>query len=128
MSSQMRRFQQLCQQEPRLLQLYRRVQAIRDNHSNPSFCANAHWYGRGMGPRAELEDLVGFHAENPELRTSRDYDVAYDALYDALPGCRNCSCMSAWEVIRYRRRLARRRRGPTGSKRNNRKVASGSQT
>jgi hypothetical protein len=119
-------FQELCQDEPRLLQLYRKVQAICDDHSSPSFCANTHWYGyrevKGLpgSLRDALDQLVGYSAENPKLRTREAHDLAHRTLYGTLPDCRNCCCVAVDEIIRYRKRHSGRR-----PSRRNRKVASG---
>lgn len=61
-------------------------------------CANELWYGHGRpGFKAQLEQLVGWSARSPLLRSSAAYDLAYDhlydLLYDLLPACRNCSCL-----------------------------------
>jgi hypothetical protein len=85
----MKSFADLCQREPRLHSLERDIQAVKDT-GGPSFCANDWWYGR-LKPR--LVRLVGFGAEQPELRTPEAYDVAYDVLYELLPDCRNCRCV-----------------------------------
>ena len=92
-------FAALCVDEPRLIDLLERAQAIKDAHVSPSFCANHFWYGcNGCdicngGLKAKLLRLVGHEADNPQLRTSRAYDIAYDAIYSVLPPCRNCSCL-----------------------------------
>lgn len=83
-------FEELCQIEPRLLALYRRAQAVKDDKRKPSFCANRVWYTEF---KPELCRLVGWEAENPALRTEEAYDLAYDTIYDVLPPCRNCWCL-----------------------------------
>jgi hypothetical protein len=97
-------FEQLCELEPRLLDLLNEARAIKDNRRKRSFCANQVWYGwrghEGFKPR--LLDLVGFRRKHdgsdPRLATSRAYDVAYHTIYDALPDCRNCACVALWET------------------------------
>jgi hypothetical protein len=54
------------------------------------FCANDWWYDCF---KPWLVKQVGFGADQPELRTTEVYDVAYDALYEQLPDCRNCRCI-----------------------------------
>jgi hypothetical protein len=81
-------FRELCRREPRLATLERDVRSVTDN-GGAWFCANDWWYGR-FKPR--LVKLVGFGADEPELRTTEAYDVAYDALYEQLPDCRSCRC------------------------------------
>jgi len=95
-------FQTLCIVEPRLADLAKEVEKIRDDGLEPSFCANDVWYGHsardgGIKERlcclvGEEASLVGEEARNPSLRTSRAYDVAYEKLYAMLPECRNCRC------------------------------------
>lgn len=86
------RFEQLCEIEPRLRELWLKSQAIRDNRDSDSFCANWHWYKR-EGLKSELCQLVGWEAEREEMQSSGDYDVAYHEIYDQLPNCRNCLCL-----------------------------------
>jgi hypothetical protein len=61
-----------------------------------TFCANANWYGySGPGLKEKLCQLVGWEAktDDPRLKTNEAYDVAYEAIYEALPDCRGrCSC------------------------------------
>jgi hypothetical protein len=78
--------------EPRLSELLREVQAVKDP-GGKYFCANDHWYPLG-GFKSRLSRLVGWHAENPALRTCEAYDIAYDFLYELLPNCRECRCIA----------------------------------
>jgi hypothetical protein len=123
-------FEQLCGKEPRLGQLYQKARAISDDNSNPHFCANEHWCGYGEGKRMlgglreALDDLAGFFAENPKLRTLEAHDLARRTLFGALPNCRNCSCVRMTDVM-HRRRPSQRRSRPAGSNRRNRGVAGG---
>lgn len=83
----------LVAREPRLADLMRDVQRIGAN-AGPGFCANAVWYGyqtAGYGLKRELMALVGWERwpYDPELNTATAYDLAYTALYDALPDCRH---------------------------------------
>lgn len=82
--------------EPRLAELLREIQTIRDDKTKPGFCANARWFGyrsHDPGFREQMKWLVGFNAFSApdELRTSAAHDVVYKKLYAALPDCRNCS-------------------------------------
>ncbi len=85
---------QLVRHEPRLTELRRSVEQVRDR-GRSSFCANKVWYASG-GPKAQLVRLVGWESEvdHPALRNSVAYDVAYKALYALLPDCRNCFCFA----------------------------------
>ena len=83
--------------EPRLRRLLREIKRIRDDRQSEYFCRNAVWYGwhpfNNDGFKGEMHALVGFRAARPELRSSACYDIAYQALYHALPPCRGpCGC------------------------------------
>lgn len=43
-------------------------------------------------PASELPELVPDESVPAVLRSSKAYDVAYRAIYRALPDCRNCMC------------------------------------
>ena len=85
--------------EPRLTELAAEIRA-RGHHGKPpaTFCANCEWYGyrgRGVGYKARLCALVGWTArtEDPTLRSSRAYQIAYEHCYDQLPDCGpECAC------------------------------------
>jgi hypothetical protein len=102
----MRRFGELSEQEPRLAALERDIQAVKDT-GGAWFCANDHWYLRF---KPQLMKLVGWGAEQPELRTCEAYDVAYDTLLALLPDCRECPCIQFERAIGLR--PARRRPSP----------------
>ncbi len=91
-----REFKALAALEPRLDRLLKDAKAVKDT-GGPSFCANAHWYGRDgcSGLRAQLIALVGWERRQgpPELQTPRAYDTALWMIYEVLPPCRNCICM-----------------------------------
>jgi hypothetical protein len=107
-------FEMLCELDPRLVDLYNRAQAVRDDKPLSSFCANRVWYGRnnqGGGLRGQLVKLVGYEASrdaDARLRTPEAYDVAYYSIYDALPNCRNCGCFNARAFLEETGRLARK--------------------
>lgn len=131
MTSQWLRFRNLCKKEPRLLDLYRKVAAISDDKSKSSFCANSHWYGFGEGEgipgglREMLDDLVGFFAENPKLRTFQAHDLARRFLYDELPDCRSCTCLPLRGIVHERSRRAAGQIAPPESGGTNDEVTSG---
>jgi hypothetical protein len=130
MSSRRLTFHQLCQPEPRLRQFFLKVRAISDDKSRRYCCANELWNGCAAGNhtpgnlREELDDLVGFFAGNPKLRTGEAHDLAHQVLYNLPPDRRDCSCLAIREVIRHRRRLAGRRDGPVGSNHRTQEAAS----
>lgn len=87
----------LTKAEPRLIELYNAVAAVKDDGTEPAFCANDWWYGDN-GFKDRMSDLVGWGADegNPQhalLETEEAYSLAYDTLYDLLPECRNCGCL-----------------------------------
>jgi hypothetical protein len=83
----------LAECEPALNSLLRDAQTV--DGSDEYFCANLVW-ARELKPR--LVELVGYWARNPELRNTRAYEIAYRRIYDALPPCRNCGCITLVEV------------------------------
>jgi hypothetical protein len=81
-------WEQLARTEPRLSKL--RAEAMQVDGSGEEFCANRVWYHQF---KQRLMPLVGWErAAHPLLGTERAYDVAYEAIYQALPVCRNCGC------------------------------------
>ncbi|MDP9472214.1 MAG: hypothetical protein M3Q71_16370 [Chloroflexota bacterium] len=88
----------LAAREPRLADLRIAAERIRDVDAR--FCANAAWYGYAgqLGLKPRLLRLVGWGAQNqdPVLRSSDAYDVAYQTLYALLPDCRGCGCAVEW--------------------------------
>jgi hypothetical protein len=63
-------------------------------------CANAAWYGP-QGLRKRMQQVVGhLRGCGPvELQTSAAYDVAYRALYNALPDCNGCGCLTLSDLL-----------------------------
>jgi hypothetical protein len=84
----------LVKAEPRLAEVERALAGIVDTGDTPSFCANAHWYGYSEGPsyRDRVKELAGWLGEMLVLRSEAAYDLAYEYLYELLPGCRDCQC------------------------------------
>jgi hypothetical protein len=83
-------FEKLTELEPRLARLEADILEHTTRYRGTArYCANRHWYGwRGQpGFKTRMLYLVGFHADNPALRTMRAYDVAYHHLYYLLPDC-----------------------------------------
>jgi hypothetical protein len=76
-------FAELASIEPQLATLLKEARRV---EPSDTFCANAVWY-RQFKPR--LLSLAGWEAENPILRSSEAYDVAYETIYEALPDCRH---------------------------------------
>lgn len=94
---------ELVIREHRLAQLKRRVELARDDGTAPSFCADAHWFGKGdrlPGLRSRLELLVGpaSRTDDPILRTQAALDVATATLRALLPPCRGCGCLARRET------------------------------
>jgi hypothetical protein len=105
-------FAALCSIEPRLDELRADILALKPKRGKP-WCSNARWYGfhrfAATGYKARMMGLVGHFAENPELRTSAAYDVAYEVLFKLLPPCRGCACV-ALDIALGLRRPPRSRR------------------
>lgn len=93
-------WQRLASLEPRLGTLLGESRSI-ERPSEGYFCANDIWYGhngwQGFAPR--VLHLVGWlrsrddKDEHPELHSSEAYELAIDTIYDALPDCREYSCV-----------------------------------
>ena len=90
----------IIQVEPRLEAVLRRAEAIHDG-GGPCFCARALFYGWGRFRhncfRQQIELLVGFrrapHWGGPDWLFSLDaYNAVRDAIFQAMPPCRNCIC------------------------------------
>lgn len=82
------RIAQVC---PELEQMRKEASAIDGSH--PHFCANDVWFEQ-FKPR--LLRLVGFEAlpSHPDWMYGHvAYEIAYRAIYDALPDCQACICM-----------------------------------
>jgi hypothetical protein len=86
--------------EPRLLELEREILEVDDTAED--FCANAVWYGNGLGPgrgyghgdsfKERVVRFAGWHGEHEELGTPVAYELVYQHLYSLLPPCRGCLC------------------------------------
>ncbi len=92
-------WRELAIRAPRLAQLKRRIELVRDDGRVPSFCANDHWYGdrpAAPGFRGQLAGLVGPDArpDDPILGTHAAYEVAAALLRALLPPCRECGCLT----------------------------------
>ena len=81
---------QLARLEPGLARLRREARAV--DGRDPHFCANRVWY-QDFKPR--LLPLVGWCRDDGPavLRTQAAYALAYDTIYQELPGCRGCWCI-----------------------------------
>jgi hypothetical protein len=101
-------FSKICEAQPEMNKLLLDVQAVKDDCSKPTFCANRTWYNDPVFPppacntpnsfNGRLGRLVGWDAEIKDksklwLKTSDVYDIAFNALYQELPDCRNCLCL-----------------------------------
>lgn len=90
-------WEQITEAEPRLLDLLKEAQGVKDKGGS-YFCANDIWY-RGNKEHASFKQrlfpLVGDEASKSLpgfMRTSKAWDIAYRKVYDVLPPCRNCIC------------------------------------
>lgn len=87
--SERMRYKELREIEPGLKELEAEIRAERPGPDG-RYCANRVWYCK-YKPRLCL--LVGWEARLPGLRSMRDYDAAYQTLYDLLPDCNDCFCL-----------------------------------
>ena len=67
--------------DPRLFKLYKRAKQYKPESN---FCANGIWYPY---LKPVLCHLVGWDAQNEELRSCQAYDICYDIIYKQLPDC-----------------------------------------
>ncbi len=86
-------FATLCRQFPTLRLLASEAENYQCN-IDPSFCANGAWYGHGRG-QVSLRNRVVAVADKAAKRFGQQaYDVVYENVYDRLPDCRDCGCLS----------------------------------
>jgi hypothetical protein len=91
-------FNQLVKLEPKLGELLKQAQAVKDDGSQEYYCGNAVWFGWDNYPgfKRSLCALVGWDRlgdGDPVLFSSDSYEVAYKTIYNALPYCRGeCRC------------------------------------
>ncbi|MFP4473998.1 MAG: hypothetical protein ACLFOY_00465 [Desulfatibacillaceae bacterium] len=80
--------------QPALHDLYVAALSVVDDRSKPFFCGHHVWYKQGY--RRRLTQLVGYGADPllPSfIRSPEAYAIAYQKVYDAIPGCRgDCGC------------------------------------
>jgi hypothetical protein len=84
-------FGRVASMEPAVLELYQQALLVKSD-GNDSFCANKTWY-EVFQPK--LNKVIGWDREQgPDvLRSCRAWDVSFNAIYSALPDCRNCGCL-----------------------------------
>jgi hypothetical protein len=85
-------FDELIALEPHLADLLAEAQNYHATRPR-GFCANAVFYGypgHRPGLKKRLSELVGFASDREGvLGSSEAYDVAYRAIYQALPDCKH---------------------------------------
>ncbi len=86
------RFREICEICPDIAYL---DWFTRQFSGRKGFCANAVIFSF---IKPIVNELVGWHAENPALRFSRDYDVVYWHLYHNLPDCNHEDQMCRWNL------------------------------
>lgn len=85
----------LIRLDPRVGELEREVEAVRDDGARPWFCSNFVW----LPVNTRLRLLVGVarlpqagDEERAELYDSRAYELVFTQLSRRLPPCRACGC------------------------------------
>jgi hypothetical protein len=87
-------WERIVEIEPRLKHTEKVIRALTDKGGR-YFCANELWYGYNdisQSFKGVVIRYAGDYAERGELRSNAAYDIAYEHLYDLLPGCRDCLC------------------------------------
>lgn len=81
--------------DPRLLEIEREVDAVRDEGKSSWFCSNFLW----LPLNTRLRLLIGVarvpqpgDGDHRELYDSRAYELVFTYLSRRLPPCRNCGC------------------------------------
>ena len=91
---------ELLRLEPRLAELEREVDGVRDDGERPWFCSNFLW----LPINTRLRLLIGVARlpqpdEDRGLYDSRAYERVFTHLSQRLPPCRNCGC-ARFEALR----------------------------
>jgi len=94
---------ELLRLEPRIGELEREIDGVRDDGSAPWFCSNFVW----LPVNTRLRQVVGVarlpqpgDEAHPELYHSRTYERAFEHLSRRLPPCRACGCVKFEELAR----------------------------
>lgn len=81
--------------DPRLLEIQREVDSVRDDGVAPWFCSNFVW----LPVNTRLRALIGVARDrrpgdeaHAELYDSRSYEIVFVFLSRKLPPCRECGC------------------------------------
>ncbi len=87
--------EELIELQPALQGLVDATKLVDD--SSPNFCANDLWISQF---KPYLVRMVGWLAEDdrPIIKTNAAYEVAYEAIYDLMPDCKDCGCMRRSEL------------------------------
>lgn len=82
-------WRELAELEPQLQKLYEEAKSYEDKSPDSYSYVNGIFYDK---IRPKVVKLVGWSqkdkAVNPQLTTSRAYDIAYEKIYNALPNCK----------------------------------------
>ena len=88
--------------EPRLVELRREVDAVRDDGASDWFCSNFVWLPVNTRLRALIgvaRDRMSGDEAHPELYDSRSYEILFLDLSRRLPPCRDCGCRR-FQIVR----------------------------
>ena len=87
-------WKQLILLEPRLEKLLAEINALPPVVRTRAECNLIRWYGQTGNPgyKYQMSGLVGWavKVKKTPLSTNRAYDIAYEKLFYALPGCAKC--------------------------------------
>lgn len=74
-------FEIICAEDSRLAELYADALDTHRRYPHVNFDSSPIWY-RMFKPR--IRELVGLECDNPQLASTQCYDVAYEAIHEAL--------------------------------------------
>lgn len=86
-------FDSLCRTYPTLRMFVAEAEDFQSN-TDPNFCANEAWYGHAHRTPSLRNRVVTIADKAARRFGQRAYDAVYDGVYQRLPDCRNCGCLS----------------------------------
>ena len=92
-TTQVPTFDALCRIYPTLRMLAAEAEDFQAS-TDPHFCANSVWYGHGNRQQSLRNRVVTIGEKAVKRFGQRAYDTVYDGVYQQLPDCRACGCLS----------------------------------